>query len=275
MLSEHSICFINLKKPTVKHLLLLVKITIIALLLIGAAACGEKDPTPIPSTTELSLNFKATYNGQPLLINQYYDYVNGQKINFFRSQFYIANITLVKASGNIVIKDADYINFSGNTDLVGAQKGQVVICKNIPMGEYTGIKIGIGLPPTVNATKPESYRTDNVLSQSSEYWQSWKSYIFTKTEGKLDINKDGKEDFTFGYHTGGDAAYRIVDIPQRISLNGSSRYENTIKIDVKKLLMRTDGTFLDITKKQTTHELADTTYSNYLMNNFKNAMTFE
>jgi hypothetical protein len=259
----------------VKHLLLLVKITIIALLLVGAASCGEKDPTPTPATTELALSFKATYDGQPLLINQYYDYVNGQKINFFRSQFYIANITLVKASGNIVIKDADYINFSGNTDLAGAQKGQVVTCKNIPTGDYTGVKIGIGLPPAVNATKPESYKTDNVLSQISEYWQSWKSYIFTKTEGKLDINKDGKEDFTFGFHTGGDAAYRIVDIAQPLSLSGSSYYAGTVKIDVKKLLTRADGTFLDITKKQTTHELADTTYSNYLMNNFKNAITIE
>jgi hypothetical protein len=258
-----------------KNILLYFKIAIIALLLVGAASCGGKDTTPVPTTTELALSFKATYDGQPLLINQYYDYVNGQKINLFRSQFYVSNITLIKPSGNIVIKDADYINFSGNTDLTGAQKGQIVTCKNIPMGEYTGITIGIGVPPAVNSTKPESYKTDNVLSQTSEYWQSWKSYIFTKTEGKLDTNNDGKEDFTFGYHTGSDAAYRTVTIAQPLSLSGSSYYAGTVKIDVKKLLTRADGTFLDITKKQTTHELADTTYSNYLMNNFKNAMTIE
>ncbi len=254
-----------------KNLVILLKIAIIALLLAGAASCGDKEPTP--STTELALSFKATYNGEPLLINQYYDYVNGQKINFFRSQFYISNITLLKASGNIVIKDAEYINFSDkNTDLAGAKSGQIVTFKNIPIGEYTGIKMSIGLPPDVNATKPEGYKTDNVLSQSSEYWQSWKSYIFTKQEGKLDTDKDGREDFTFGYHTGADAAYRTVELPQKLSLTGSKKHESTIKIDIKKLFTRTDGTFLDITKKQTTHQLSDTTYSNYLMNNFKNAM---
>jgi hypothetical protein len=259
-----------------KNLVLLLKIAIIALLVAGAASCGDKAPTPTPSTTELALSFKATYNGEPLLINQYYEYVNGQKINFFRSQFYISNITLVKASGNVVIKDAEYINFSDkNTDLAGAKLGQIVTCTNIPMGEYTGIKMSIGLPADVNATKPESYKTDNVLSQASEYWQSWKSYIFTKQEGKLDIDKDGKEDFTFGYHTGADAAYRTVEIQQPLSLIGSANYAGTVKIDVKKLFTRTDGTFLDITKKQTTHQLSDTTYSNYLMNNFKNAISIE
>lgn len=259
-----------------KNLVLLFKIAIIALLLAGAASCGDKEPMPNPSTTELTLSFKATYNGEPLLINEYYDYVNGQKINFFRSQFYISTITLVKSSGNIVIKDTEYINFSDkNTDLAGAKSGQIVTCKNIPMGEYTGIKMSIGLPTDVNATKPEGYKTDNVLSQASEYWQSWKSYIFTKQEGKLDIDKDGKEDVTFGYHTGADAAFRTVELPQKLSLTGSTKYESTVKIDIKKLFTRADGTFLDITKKQTTHQLSDTTYSNYLMNNFKNAMRIE
>ncbi len=102
-----------------------------------------------------------------------------------------------------------------------------------------------------NAKVPADFSSDNVLSNAAEYWAGWKSYVFAKVEGFIDLDGDGDEETGFALHLGGDDAYRAVSISDKMALDESST-KLYIDIQLERLFMN-NGVMYDIAANPQIH----------------------
>jgi len=217
----------------------------------------------------LNIDFLATYQGEPLVMLEQYQYENNLSLLFQRFNFYISDISLVDQDGNTEeILGIDFISFDGVDNPNAAQEGYPVSIENVPAGTYTAINIGLGVPPDLNATTEADYEDAHPLGQASHYWSAWGSYIFSMLNAKIDTNGDGMhDDASILYHTGSDEVYRTVTLPVQIDLleDGFSRVR--LSIDVYDLLREGEG-MIDLIANPATHDINNLKLANQIMDNF-------
>ncbi len=190
---------------------------------------------------DVDLVFKVTYSGEPLEMFKNYKYpVTNELLNFTRFAFYVADINLIKkvnSSGQVSEFKTTEIDFldvtEAHTGSLGAG-GYVYTLKGIEEGEYNGLRFGLGVPPALNAKEPKDFPSSNVLSSTSNYWSVWKSYIFFRPEGKIDLKNDGTPGEGFALHLGGDSAYVPFDFVKTFSVKEGSKARIEIEIDLEK-----------------------------------------
>jgi hypothetical protein len=163
-------------------------------LLIFACKDDDKEGT-------LTLHFKAVYDGQPLQTFHTYAYDPVQQIQFNLLSMYISDFTLYNSSSQKNLRDIELIDI-GFDDLQKAADGYTVVIDNVPAASYDGVLFGIGVPQDQNAKKPADFPSSSPLSKTGFYWEAWDSFIFMKTEGRLDTVGSGNFDVGFAMHTG-------------------------------------------------------------------------
>lgn len=184
-------------------------------------------------TSTLNVELKLTYDGTPLTMFTNYTYPTGEVFYFSRFSFFTSDVKLKSSNGNYIdILDVKYNDLTNSHTSPKASYNFNI--DNIKNGEYTGIKFGIGVPPAANAKSPADYGSDHPLSNQSEYWGGWLSYIFTRTEGNIDFDDNGIPETGFALHTGADNAYRTVELPANITITPDKTAKITIEIDLKK-----------------------------------------
>lgn len=250
------------------------------------------DDTPGEITSDVELNFMGNYDSELLLLEKEYLYAGDMPIKFSQFNFYVANISLLKENGSggydeTDLLDIDFVDFPYNLNEVAqAEKGQTILVEKIPVGEYDGIKIGFGVPSEFNHTKPNEYSSENPLSMASHYWDGWSSYIFSKIEGKADMDFDGtfetnaSEGLT--YHMGTDEVYTTRTLFDKISLKEGEQLKLQLNIDLKKLFLNDtpaydqngDG-YLDIQDFESVHAEDRIIISKQMMNNFAEAVSLD
>jgi hypothetical protein len=166
----------------------------------------------------------------------------------------MSEITLTAAEGNREIEDIAYLDLSNShATKAGAAAGFNFSIKNVKPGSYTGMTFSVGVPALENGKTPASF-SEKPLSDQAEYWGDWKSYIFTKTEGQIDFDKDGKLEGSFSLHTGSNAAFRTLRINTPIEITETSPSKINIEID---LLKQFSGTKVyDIKSNPQIHSLS-------------------
>jgi len=224
----------------------------------------------------LTVVFKPTFDGTPLVTTDIYDYAFGQKIQFTRSEFFISNLKLVDGSGNAVdLTDIDLIDMTA-TSSSAAQEGVRLTFNGIPAQSYKRLEFGIGVDSDVNKTLPTDYPSSSPLSDAGRYWTAWSSFIFGKTEGNLDTVADGTNNLDLGwlFHTGTDAYYINVSVTGDINVTDGGAITVTGTLD-HKLLMGLPNDPVDIKKKPVNHNPAgnEEEYDKFVAN-YANAMTF-
>ncbi len=261
------------------------------LLLFGVVLFANscKDNPQVELTSDVNLNFNANYNDELLLLEKEYLYEGDMPIKFSQFNFYVANIALIKQIGNefeeTELLEIDFVDFPYNLNqAVEAEKGQTIQIKKIPVGEYDGIKIGFGVPADLNRTKPNEYSSGNPLSMASHYWDGWSSYIFSKIEGKADMNFDGSFETNDGeglaYHMGTDEVYTTRTLFENLSLKDNETLELQLNIDLKALFLMPnpdydangDG-YLDIENFESVHAADRLEIAKQMMNNFSEAIS--
>ena len=215
----------------------------------------------------LALHFKAVYNGQPLQTFTSYPYDAGQQIQFSLLSMYISDFTLYNASAQKNLRDIELIDI-GFDDLQKATDGYTVVIENVPAASYDGVLFGIGVPPDQNAKKPADFSSSSPLSKTGFYWEAWKSYIFMKTEGRLDTVGSGNFDVGFAMHTGSDDLFRTLDGPVPLSIEDGKQTDLTIIFDYNKLL---EG--VDIQHHPQNHTPQDTVEIKKIVNNFPSSIS--
>lgn len=248
---------------------------LIALSIMLMSGSCKPDPAENPDpTTNVELNFKITYDGEPLVMGTEYQY-DGMGILFSRFNFYISEAVLMKGidpnSDRTELIDIEYMNATDhNISIENATDGVEFKLSEIPVGDYVGLKFGIGVPADMNRKSPQNFSDTHVLGINSDYWADWSSYIFSQVDGRLDTDNDQSYTLGFAYHSGTDDLYKERTFLRNITLEENVDQQMTFTIDIKKLFFDDDGNkSIDIIADPGTHnstqlEIAETITDNLL-----------
>ncbi|MEY3367933.1 MAG: hypothetical protein RI973_1088 [Bacteroidota bacterium] len=228
----------------------------------------------------VNLNFRAVYNGEPLvMISGQYTYPDGKPVKFQTFNFYVSDVVLIGEDGvtETPLVDIDFIDFSENTTPGEAARPVTIGVEKINPGTYKGLRIGFGVPAELNNAQANQLEAGHPLREtySSHFWSDWGSFIFMKLEGVYDKDGNGFDgnDPGFGHHTGTNAVYRTVLFEQPLVLNPGESMDLNLVVDARKFYEQNDS-FLDFSNPANlyTHNPNDLTIANYIVDNFANAV---
>jgi hypothetical protein len=252
-----------------------LKVMLASLLLASVTftACDKNCDCDQPPTSELTVTFKATYDGQPLVKNQKYDYDNF-KAQFTRFNTYISNFSLISEGGDVFnLSEITWVDFTPDF-ASGDNAVDVTVKFDAPQAKYRTVKMGFGVPEELNKKRPSDFEAGHPLSLENEYWSGWKSYIFNKIEGEADSDNNGASDLFLSYHSGSDPVYREYEFPLNFEV-GTTPAALTVELDLKRLF-NADNTWFDMAapgNQATSNDISDIRVATILMNNFDNATT--
>ena len=209
-----------------KNLLLLA----FSLGILAISSCKKDD-----EVGTVTLHFKAMYDGLPLKTFETLPFANGEQIQFTHMSFFVTDLELTDQSSNEMLDEVELINLSFD-NVAAVDEGYTLTISNVPAGAYDGIRFGVGVPTDLNQKKPADFPSSNPLSNTGYYWIPWNSYIFMKTEGRLDTLGNGALDLGFALHTGSDPLYRILEGSLPLSVEDGKETSLDIVLDYKKLL---------------------------------------
>ncbi len=250
-------------------------------LLLLASACGD-DEAFVP-TVDVEVNVKATFDDELLLMRQNYRLNDSTEVNFTRVSFFVSDVVLLKSvSGEeeeTGIIDLELLDFTPFTAMNpgNAANGISFVGTNVPVDDYDGIKLGLGVPADLNRTSPDKYAFGHPLSNSVHYWQGWESYMFAMIEGSIDLNHNGTFDNgeSFKYHTGSDDAYENTFIYEALSLEEGNNPKFALEMDLKRLFVKPDGSrVFDPAEHLSTHNPDDFPFIAQFMLFFSQVFSF-
>ncbi len=258
---------------------------IFSLLLLGLVACSDDDasnePTAPQQSTQLELQFRATYDDTPLVLFEAEAHPDGFDMIFTSLSFYISDLSLIQLDGSeLVVKEIDRIRLDdAHLDLSSAQNGLSYVIdeieldqSNLPAGEYQGIRFGIGVKSSLNSMVPADFEDGHPLANTGQYWTGWESYIFNRNEGKVDTDGDGEFELEVALHTGGDTTYRVEELLTPFTLTNGQTTKFPISIDYKEFLAPEGQTPYDILGTPQIHRLDQVDSAIELADNFIDAM---
>jgi hypothetical protein len=215
----------------------------------------------------LIVRFIPEYDGQPLKTFDILPFDAPQRISFTHMSFYASDIALLKGSEQTGIRDVELVDLSFDDD-AAAVEGYALVVDGIEAGNYSGFAFGVGVPPDLNDDQPADFPSSHPLSKVSYYWDAWNSYIFMKTEGRLDTIGTGNPDLGFAVHTGSDPLYRVLTSQANIEIVGGGATEIHVVVDYKTLLSG-----LDIKSNPQNHSPNDLVVIGGLVDNLAEAIS--
>lgn len=237
-------------------------------LLFSFGACEEETTT---KNGTLDLQFQLTYDGEPLVMYEEYDYPDNESIIFDRVNLFLSNGALVSKTEKSFAFDVLLLDFSEMQDIETAKEGLHFKLTDLEPGEYEGLQVGIGLAPEWNATTPDDYTSSHPLANN--YWSQWDSYIFAIFEGKADVSNDGTHDLALTYHIGKNESFeqRMMDLP--INIQADKTTELKVTIDLLDVFQNSER-HLNIEELPMDHSNKPEVYG-FLMKNLANALQIE
>ena len=241
-------------------------------------SCGDDNQPATPSAT-VNLNFKAVYNGDPLVLYQPLNYPDGKQIRMQNFNFFVSNITLLGegATADYVLSEVAYFDFNDNLDVAAAQKALTRKYEEVPLGTYSGVRIDFGVPASLNNADAGKLDNSNPLRQefSSHFWSDWGSFIFMKSEGIYDLTGDGvfnQDDVGFEHHPGTNAVLTSVTKLKPITLEKGQVFDLNLSADVYQIYVN-NGVALDLSNpdNRNTQELSDIPLAIDLMSHWEQA----
>jgi len=230
-------------------------------LLILFGSCSNSE------TSEITLNFKLEYDGEPLVFFEPVLYPDGREFEFTRFSYYVSDISLINDDESLTIQDVDYLDLTAShSSIEDAQNGLSYKIELDDPFSYDELNFNLGLTSDLNSTTPQDHNSSSALSLTGEYWSSWNSYVFVKIEGRLDLDGDGITD-GIALHLGSDNALRNITIQ-----NLDSRDEINVIIDAKQIFENMGNVF-DIDTNPRIHSLTQMDQINMLMDNFVESIT--
>ncbi|MFN4254452.1 MAG: MbnP family protein [Saprospiraceae bacterium] len=252
---------------------------LIALLSLVTVGCDKDDDSKPATSSNLTVTFKATFDGVEL--EKQKDFMYGSyPVHFDRYTQYISDLALVKSDGSEVkLSEVEFLEFFPDFNSGNLSATPQRTYANVPLGDYTGLKIGVGVRTDLNAKKPSDFPAGTPLALENEYWLSWKSYIFSKIEAKAELDGTGNDYETFlNYHSGSATSrdiYKAFSYTIPISVTGPAD-AMTLELDMKKLFTGPTGKLLDLNvpeNQYTGTTPTDLGVAEFLRDNWPNALS--
>ena len=242
-----------------------------ALLAVAFLTGCKKEEHPVTDAkTDFDITFRATYDGEQ--VRRYTNYsFDGAPIQFTGYALFLSDITLLKGTEEIRLSEIEYVNFFPSNLTSDLSDAPVLTFEQVPEGEYTGIRLGFGVKPALNALNPGNFRPGEPLFNEFEYWAGWDSYIFSRIDGSYDPNSDGVFETTLVYHCGGDGVYREFTFEKPIHIHAGAA-DLGIDFDLKKMFVMPDGSLYDIvTNYATSNNPNNIVVASVLMDQYQRA----
>lgn len=235
--------------PSLRPLLVLV------LLLSTSVLFFTSCPDESSDVGVVTMQFTATYDDAPLVaFANTYTYPDGSPLKVQLLNYYVSDIALIPAdnSEDVSLSEVVLVDYGNMTSEDVAEIGLVEEAFDIPTGDYSSIRMTLGLTEALNATQPGDYIAGHPLTDN--YWSPGRAYVFTKLEAVADLNGDGDFDDKLTYHIGANELATEVVISFQDAFTVAAQGENRLRfnVDVEEMLNR-NGEYLDIT------DLANTT----------------
>jgi len=255
------------------------------------SSCGGDDTTVVQTTTDLDMVVTASFGGETLQMQKEYTLCDGKAIRFTEVNLFVSDIVLLKENNPQTpvteLKEVDFLEFS-YTDPTEAAGGDTISLQQVPIGTYSGLRLGLGVIADLNRTVPQDYGSESPMNKPSHYWSMTDSYIFAKITGFADLNGDGvitqggvdTEGFT--YHIGSDPTYGSASILKQINLVESQIGVMRLNLDVSSVFETNsvvyDGAVIDNCLDIATYKAAhtdDLELGTNMMNNLAESITIE
>lgn len=197
------------------------------------SSCKPEDPIdpPAPNKGSLKVNFKAQYQGNDLVLDQWYS-AGDYSFNAILFKYYIDNFSLINETDTIEIKDVYLADWS----IVNNRTSFTI---ELDPAEYKGVYFGVGLDPEHNQSNPTSFPNDHPLaSAQGTHWDMTSEYRFAMFEGYIDTINNGQIEFhdSYVFHTGFQASYFNLGFNENISIKAKGETTLEIILDIEKLL---------------------------------------
>ena len=168
----------------------------LGILALSVTSCkkDDKEDTPPVTSRDVVLKFDHIWgpNGPAFSIGTEYTHpASGQQITFTTLRYYISNVVFIRPDGSEWAEPESY----HIVDASSTAKSNLII-KNVPSGEYKGVKLMVGVDSTRNTSGAQT----GALDPAEGMFWSWNTgYIFIKAEGTSPDSPNGN----FIYHIGG------------------------------------------------------------------------
>lgn len=218
---------------------------IVASILIATAlvSCKKDEPTPQPQNLigKVKLDFQNNYQDVALNLNESYTTppTISQKLVFSRFSYIISDVSLIKANGEEV--KYHHTNPEKGAFLVihhNTQTPQPITLTNIPTGEYTQIKLRLGISNEawkVGQNKQTTFWKAALASEMAVNWNE--GYRHTNFEGIWGENMNSSETNPFSIKVMNNPSENVehtivftLDLPATLALNHGDN--KTIRFDV-------------------------------------------
>jgi len=238
------------------------------------SSCNNDDDGDAQSGT-LEIYFEPVYGEAAEFIGRTtnFDYPTGDLIRFIVSDMYLGPLTLRGGSEDYELSDIEYINLSEpEMDSETNLTDKYLVFENVPTGIYSSLEIGVGVPEDLNSMAPSDFPAGHPLRRESHFWPPWNSFIFSKIEGRLDVDNDGSFGLNFIYHAGLDELYRTLQFDGEIAIDPGQVTRLVITVDHEKLFVNDEDDFLDIEANPIDHSAGDLAYMHYIADNYSDAI---
>ncbi len=189
----------------------------------------ENNVNDTVKTGEVNLEFEHVWgmNEAPFNLNETLVHpLTGDTLNIQMLKYYISNIVLIKADGSVWKQQESYHLISPTENIISL--------KDVPEGDYTSMKLTIGVDSTRNCSGLQS----GALSPNNGMFWSWSTgYIFFRMEGTSPQSNSGN----LVYHLGGykfpysAINERTISFPQILSVKRIAAPQVHLKSNVAKI----------------------------------------
>lgn len=240
---------------------------------LSVLSCDQDKVTAVQKT-DVTLQFQGDFGSSPLLMYaDQYAYEAGMNLKFQLFQFYVSNVSLLKQNGNaldtVKLLDIGLVSFKDIQTSAQAATGVQLNLKDVPLGSYNGVYLGIGVSPVLNATSPADYTPPHPLD--GNYWSWARGYIFSKIEGNAAFDGSSQFNAPLTFHIGENQFYREKTIIQPIAIDESHK-TLSFRVDLRRVLVGADGKFLDF-RQVTQDHTVNKDIARFLSDNLQEAIS--
>ena len=216
---------------------LLIFLTIFSSIL-SCSSC-RKEPLVGPSAT-VQISIKTVFGDEPFIIGKEYDYPSQGSMRVDDLAVFLSDISLVTANSTdeVALDDIAYLDIASiQYDMNTANQGWSQSYFSVPLGDYTGIKFGLGVTQEENSQDPKQFSSGSPLGVLERYSSQFHSYVFEDIGGKYYVGDDTTD---FRIRIVEDQMYKQVSLSKSFSVKESGN-EIEIIFDLKKVFQSTDS----------------------------------
>ncbi|MCP5559338.1 MAG: cytochrome C peroxidase [Verrucomicrobiaceae bacterium] len=187
------------------------------LLIATAAFCGGI--VSLQASSHVAVEVKHLFHDQALVLDSIqYENKAGEPFSITRLSYFISGVALKRADGS-------WLEVPGSLAWIDAGRGRTGMDLGaLPDGDYTGIRLHIGLDPVNNSSDPASRAPDHALNPNVNglHWSWQGGYIFVALEGRF--GRKDKAAPGYAYHLARDPFLTSVVIEQKFAIKGPTQF---------------------------------------------------